>query len=238
MTARQLYENGHVRDAASALAAYLRDHPTDVQSRTFLFELLCFSGEYDRAQKHLGILAGGSRESEMGAVLYFSALHAEKLRHDLFRKQEYPSTEPPSSPPGTLNGKPFLTLRDADPQIGARFELYAAGAYLWVPFQNVASLKFEPVRHLRDCLWRPGSIVTGPGFRDDDIREVLVPGIYPFSWKSQDESVWLGRTMAWVADDEGNEFPVGHKSFLVDGEEVPMAEIQSIEFAHAANAAA
>jgi protein involved in temperature-dependent protein secretion len=33
-----------------------------------------------------------------------------------------------------------------------------------------------------------------------------------------------------VADNEGHEFPVGQKTFIVDGEEVPLLEIRSLEF--------
>ena len=128
MTPKELFDSGKVKEAASSLAAFLRDHPTDVKSRIFLFELLCFSGQYDRAEKHLRILAEGSKENEMGAVLYYSALHAERSRHDLFRKQEFPKVAAAPSPKGTLNGKPFESISDADPQIGARLELYAAGA--------------------------------------------------------------------------------------------------------------
>jgi type VI secretion system protein ImpE len=61
--------------------------------------------------------------------------------------------------------------------------------------------------------------------------EVIIPGIYPFSWNSSDESLWLGRSTEWVADDEGNEFPVGQKVFVVDGEEIPLLEVKTIEFA-------
>jgi type VI secretion system protein ImpE len=72
--------------------------------------------------------------------------------------------------------------------------------------------------------------LTGPSFKGTDIGQVIVPAIYPFSWKSDDESVWLGRTTEWVADNEGHEFPVGQKTFIVDGEEVPLLEIRSLEF--------
>ena len=55
MTAKELLANGKVREAESALTAALRSNPTDVQKRTILFETLCFSGQYDRAGKHLGL---------------------------------------------------------------------------------------------------------------------------------------------------------------------------------------
>jgi len=231
MTAKQLLDAGKVRDAEVALGAHLRDHPTDAEKRTFLFELLCFSGQYDRAEKQLGVLSQRGKEAELGAVLYYSALHAEKTRHDIFRKEEYPSTDAAASPAGKLNGKPFQSIRDADPAIGARLEVYAAGAYLWIPFQHIAKLTMEPPRRLRDMLWSPAFVLTGPSFQGTDIGEVLIPAVYPFSWKSGDESVWLGRTTEWVSDEQGHEYPVGQKMFVVDGEEVPLLEIRSLEFA-------
>src|SRR5215831_13820745 len=133
MNPRQLLEAGKVRDAASSLAALLRENPSDQPSRTFLFDLLCFSGQYDRAEKQLAILATASHEAEMGAVLYYSALHAEKLRHEMFQNQKFPTAPAPKSAPGVLNGKAFETITDLDPEIGPRLEVYAAGAYLWIP---------------------------------------------------------------------------------------------------------
>ena len=236
MIAKLLLDANNVRKAESALGKHLRQNPADTAQRSFLFELLCFSGQYDRAGKQLAVLAQGGPQAEMGAVLYYSALHAEKVRHETFLKREFPLTSATSSVSGRINGKPFQSISDADPEIGARLEVYAAGAYLWVPFEHIASVQTEPPRRLRDTLWSPAFVVTGPGFRGTDIGEVLLPAIYPFSWKSEDQSVWLGRTTAWVADDEGHEFPTGQKMLIVDGEEVPLLEVRSLEFSNDAAA--
>ena len=230
MTAKQLFEAGKVREAEKELTAYLRDHPTDVAQRTFLFELLCFYGDYDRAEKQLSVLAQGGAQTEMGAVLYYSALHAEKTRHEVFEKQQFSHDTTAPSPSGTLNGRPFQSLTDADPDLGARLEVFAAGAYLWIPFLHIASLEMEPPRRLRDTLWRPAMLRTGPSFQGTDLGEVLVPAIYPFSWKHPSESVWLGRVTDWAVDEHGVEYPSGQKMWLLDGEEVPFLEIRSLEF--------
>jgi type VI secretion system protein ImpE len=231
MTAKELFDAGRVKDAASSLAALLRERPTDAKARTFLFELLCFSGQYDRAEKHLSLLAEGSKEHELGAVLYYSALHAERMRHELFRKEDFPKEPAPPSPKGTLNGKPFESISDLDPQIGGRLEVYAAGAYAWVPFRHIKSIQVQPIVRLRDTLWTPAFVLAGPTFQGADMGEVIIPAIYPFSWNSDDESLWLGRGTEWAADAAGHEFPVGQKVFLVDGEEVPLFEVKEIEFA-------
>jgi type VI secretion system protein ImpE len=235
--AKELFEAGKVREAERELTSYLRDHPMDVTQRTFLFELLCFSGDYDRAEKQLSVLAQGNADRELGAVLYYSALHAEKTRHQLFEKQEFPKDRPTGSCSGTLNGKPFESLRDADPDLGPRLEVFAAGAYLWIPFEHIASLEMEPPRRLRDTLWTPAMVCTGPSFKGTDLGEVLIPAVYPFSWKHSNENVWLGRVTDWAADDEGNEYPSGQKILLLDGEEIPFLEIRSLEFAQSATPA-
>jgi len=239
-TAKQLFEAGKVREAEKELTTFLRDHPTAVSERTFLFELLCFSGDYGRAEKQLGVLAQGGSQTELGAVLYYSALHAEKTRHQTFEKQAFSKSGSPVSPSGKLNGRPFQSLCDADPDIGARLEVFAAGAYLWIPFEHIASVEIEPPRRLRDTLWTPAMVRTGPSFKGTEMGEVLIPAVYPFSWKHPDEAVWLGRITDWAADEHAVEYPSGQKLFLSDGQEIPFLEIRSLEFsvAEAANPAA
>jgi type VI secretion system protein ImpE len=228
--AKELFDAGQVREAAKEITNYLRDHPMDVAQRTFLFELLCFSGDYARAEKQLGVLAQGNADRELGAVMYYAALHAEKTRHELFEKQNFPKDQAAASLPGTLNGKPFQSLSDADPDLGARLEVFAAGAYLWIPFEHIATMEMEAPKRLRDTLWTPAFVTTGPSFKGTDIGEVLIPAVYPFSWKSPNESVWLGRVTEWAGDDEGNEYPSGQKMLLVDGEEIPFLEVRSLKF--------
>jgi len=84
MNAQELYRAGRLTEALTALSAEVRDNPTDARRRTFLFELLCFAGEYTRADKQLEVLGQGGPTSEIGVLLYRSALFAERQRQDLF----------------------------------------------------------------------------------------------------------------------------------------------------------
>lgn len=228
---KELFKAGKVREAIEVLTAHLRDHPSDTMQRTFLFELLCFAGEFTRAEKQLAVLASGSADKETGAIVYYAALHAERTRHELFEKQSFPS-DSPASPAGELNGKPFTEIRDADSDVGARLEVYAAGSYVWLPFEHVASLEMGPPQRLRDMLWAPALVQTAPSFKGMDLGEVLIPAIYPFSWKQPDVQVWLGRVTEFLEDEDGGESPVGQKMFLVDGEEFPFLEVRSLTFSH------
>ena len=230
INAKDLFAAGRVSEAIAALGAWLRDNPGDVTQRTFLFELLCFAGQYDRAEKQLSVLSQGDKGTQLGATLYYSALHAERNRNELFRTETFPKTDAPADIPGVLNGKPFQSFRDADPDIGARLEVYAAGAYLWIPFRHIISVAMAPPKRLRDTLWADATVMTGPSFKGTDLGQVIIPAIYPFSWKDPDESVWLGHTTVWSADDHGKEYPSGQKVFLVDGEEFPLLEVRQLEF--------
>jgi type VI secretion system protein ImpE len=239
MTAKQLFQAGQLREAVQALNAEVRDNPADAQRRTFLFELLCFAGDYDRAEKQLNVLAQTNKQAELGAVLYHSALHAMRTRQELFDKQDYPVAGGDGEDiSGSVNGKPFEWVVDADPRIGPRLELFAAGAYLWIPFEHIISIELEPPQRLRDLLWAPALVKTGPSFKDKELGEVLIPVIYPSSSKHEDDAVRLGRATAWVQEDGGDPIPLGQKTFLVDGEEVSLLEIRKLEFNTASNGAA
>jgi len=231
MTAGQLFHAGKLDQAIQALGAELRDNPGDVQRRTFLFELLCFAGAYDRAEKHLNVLAEGNKDTQLGALLYAGALHAERTRTDMFQKREYPQTAGDGVPlSGTLNGEPFETFEDADWRIGARLEVYAAGSYMWLPLEHIASIEMEAPKRLRDLLWCPALVRTGPGFKDQELGEVLLPVLTPLSFQNADDTVRLGRMTVWQDTEGGNQAPAGQKMFLVDDEEFPLLELRKLEF--------
>src|SRR5437867_1951672 len=94
MKAQELFQAGKLEEAVQALGADLRENPADAKRRTFLFELLCFAGDFQRAEKQLDVLASDGRAAELGALLYRAALHAERLRQAIFEKQDYPVTPP------------------------------------------------------------------------------------------------------------------------------------------------
>jgi type VI secretion system protein ImpE len=233
--AQQIFQAGKLKEAVQALSAEVRDHPSDTKRRTFLFELLCFSGEYDRAEKQLDMLAEAGPNSEMGALLYRSALQAERTRQDLFQRGEFPKPSGKSTPggesiPGTMNGKPFQTITDGDGRIGPRLEVFAGGNYLWINFEHLASIQIQPPRRLRDLLWTPAVVRAGPALKGAELGEVLLPVLSPFAWQHADEAVRLGRMTVWEEDQSGEAVPVGQKMLLVDGEEFPLLEIRQLEF--------
>ncbi len=232
MNAQTLYQEGRLDDAIQALAGSLRDDPGNVRQRTFLFELLCFAGELDRAEKHLDVISGASRDAEMGALLYHSALHAERTRQAMFLAGDTPpavnGAPPRRTVSGTLNGRPFQSLADVDPRIGARLEVFAAGQYTWLPLEHLAALTVEEPKHLRDLLWLPARVTAGPRFRGTDFGEVLLPVLYPLSWKSGDDELRLGRATDFQDRPDGSQVPLGQRLLQVDDDLVPLLEVRQL----------
>ena len=240
MNPLELYKAGRLDEAIKALSAELRDNPTDTKRRTFLFELLCFAGEYERADKQLEVLGQAGPTSEMGVLVYRSALYAERQRQDLFSRGEFPEPkdDAESARAGVLNGKQFSEFSDTDPRIGPRLELFAAGNYLLLPLEHVASIQIPPPQRLRDLLWTPAAVRTAPSFKGTELGEVLLPVLAPFSSRHPDEAVRLGRMTVWERPD-GYEYqvPFGQKMWQVDGEEIPFLEMHELEFNPASVAA-
>lgn len=236
MKSDELLRAGDLPGAIQVQNAEVRDHPTDSRRRTFLFELLCFAGEFARAGKHLSVLGQGGTDAEMGALLYRSALAAENKRQAFFESRAWAdaSNQPSCTLSGTLNGRSFHSIEDADPRIGARLEVFVAGEYVWLPFEHIGTVRIESPRLLRDLIWSTARITTGPSFKGQEFGEVLSPVLCPFSWKHGSNDVKLGRATDWLPEDGAGEVPAGQKLLILDGEEViPFLEIRELTFSSA-----
>ncbi len=238
MTPLEMYKAGELGQAIKALGEELRSNPLDAKRRTFLFELLCFAGEYDRAEKQLDVLADQNPKASMGVMMYRSALHAERTRQAMFRDNDFPARDANNAATqgGTWNGDAFVALADADARIGDHIEAFIAGSYTWIPTRYIERLEIEPPATLRDLMWARARIQASPAFRLQDLGEILLPVISPLSYQSSDDAVRLGRMSVWEDESSGGERLVGQKLLLVDGVEIPMLEFRSIEWATVAPA--
>jgi len=229
--AELLIREGKLDEAVLSLSAHLRDNPADTRSRTTLFELLCFAGEYERAAKQLAVIGEGNQDTQMAALLYRGALHAEGIRRQMFESETYPGPlgESASQLKGSVNGRDFSELTDSDPRIGPRLEVFGAGDYMWIPFRQIESIEMQAPKRLRDLLWIPARLTTAPGFSQRDLGEVLLPALVPLTFQHSDGAVRLGQVTEWCADEAGHERPYGQKMLLVDGEEIPILEVRRLQ---------
>lgn len=90
MTASDLYRAGQLNEAITAALGEVRNQPTEPGPRLFLSELLCFSGDLERADNHLDAV-GQSDPQIMPWILTFRQLiRAEQSRRDLFTQGRLP----------------------------------------------------------------------------------------------------------------------------------------------------
>jgi type VI secretion system protein ImpE len=232
MDAVALYRAGELKAAITALGEELKKQPLDAKRRTMLFELLCFAGEYDRAEKQLDMLADASKEAAAGILVYKAALHAERTRQGMFARGEFPLNTARPSGAGAVNGIAFGSFIDLDPRIGDHLEVFIAGSYTWIPLEYVRSVSMTPPAKLRDLIWAPAVLEVTPAFRMQDLGEVLLPAIAPLSWKHEDDAVRLGSATVWDEDDRFGPVPVGQKIFAADDAELGLLEVRTLTFEH------
>jgi type VI secretion system protein ImpE len=98
MNASELYKAGRLQEAITAQMGHIKDDPLNQSKRVFLFELLLFAGDLDRARKHLGTVKYDDPAVQLAVSHYQNLLEAEAARRKLFSDGEAPGffMEPPA----------------------------------------------------------------------------------------------------------------------------------------------
>jgi len=102
-TSAEHFQAGQLNEAIEAQLAAVRSAPLDSGKRTFLFELLAFAGQWDRADQQLAVLAQETAEKGWGASVYQNLIAAEKKRQEVFAGRARPDV--------FLDPPPFVALR-------------------------------------------------------------------------------------------------------------------------------
>lgn len=255
-----LLRAGDLDGARAALVEIVRAKPADEQARMFLFQLLCVTGEWDKARLQLQALAQLSPEAQMLSVAYGQALDAEKQRALIFAgaadmplligedgwaqgvakgisllaKGDFAGAvaardeafDNAPDMPGMINGQQFEWLADADSRFGPTFEAIIAGRYGLVPFDQVASIKSEGPRDLRDTVWYPVQIA----FQNGQSVAAFMPARYPGSESAANSAEKLGRMTGWTDREWGQEGCGQRLWTFSDGDDLGLLELSSLVF--------
>lgn len=95
--AKELYFQGRLPEAIESQLAWVRDHPSDVGTRLFLVELLCFQGQWDRAERQLKALLSNKAQEDAAVLLYLGCVAAERKRAEAFCGGQKPKILGPGS---------------------------------------------------------------------------------------------------------------------------------------------
>jgi type VI secretion system protein ImpE len=225
------FRAGRLAEAIEALGIELRKDPGSARPRTFLFELLCFAGQFDRAGKQLDVLAQQDTKVQLGAALYRSLLQAHRRREELFAAgvEGAIGEEDPISL--RINGKTYESCEDEDLRVGCALEVYAGGEYMRIPYRDVEQVEVEAPKTLRDLLWIPAKIVvkeTSPHVGIGSLAHL--PALAPGSWKHGADAVRLGRVSVIEESDSGASVPYGAKLLICGDHEVSLLEVRELAY--------
>ena len=146
--------------------------------------------------------------------------HSEELRLRAF--EEAPASS------GSIDGRPFEWVADADSRLGPVMEAIINGRYYWVPFSRVSEVTLEAPEDLRDLVWMPAHLRFGNGGES----LALVPTRYPGSDASDDGAIALARKTSWEPIGQDAYRGLGQRIIVTDTGETPILEIRAISVTH------
>ena len=116
MNTHEFYEAGQLDEAVSAAVAEVKQHPADAGKRALLAELLCFTGDLERADKQLDAMG----KTDPGAMIVISMfrhlIRAETARREFFEKGRLPEFIDKPSDEMQLRLEASIRIREDDPR--------------------------------------------------------------------------------------------------------------------------
>jgi type VI secretion system protein ImpE len=257
MNTTELYRAGKLQEAIDAQIKEVKAAPADQGKRLFLFELLAFAGDLDRAQRQIEAVQYGDVELDAAVLTYRKLLDAERLRRRLFSEGLAPKffAEPPARVRMHLDA--LNLVREG--RAGEAAALLREAADAAPP--RAGTLNDKPFTALRDCddvfgdvlevmahgtyYWVPleqveAVTMNAPKAPRDllwvparlEMRgaagNVHLPALYPGSHEHADDLVKLGRVTDWKSTGGGPVVGVGLRTFLVDDNAVSLLEWRTL----------
>jgi type VI secretion system protein ImpE len=127
---------------------------------------------------------------------------------------------------GTIDGKPFAWIADADARLGPMLEVVVRGHYAWLPFQRVRAIRIEPPADLRDLVWMPAFITLETGAE----VPALVPARYP-GYEAREDALRLCRRTEWkeLGDGTGCWVGAGQRILATDDDEHALMDVRTVQ---------
>ena len=94
---------------------------------------------------------------------------------------------------GKVNGEPVEDFRDFNDATSCVLEAIVKDKYIWIPLEQLTSLKLAEPKSLRDLFWLQAEIEMTNGTK----AEILVPALYAGSYRHSDDQIKLGRSTEW-----------------------------------------
>jgi type VI secretion system protein ImpE len=254
MNATELYKAGKLQEAIDAQIQDVKSHPADHGKRLFLFELLLFAGDLDRARRQIDAIKYGDMPLDMAVLGYRQLLDAEQLRRRLFTDGVAPQFLGDVPDHVHVRLEALNRLRENRPR--EALDLLERPAVQTHGLKG--KLNDKPFEVIRDCddlfgtvlevmakgkyfwvsLEQIDSIATNPPrfprdliylpakliTREGEQGDVFLPVLYPGSWEHPNDQIKMGHANDWVAAEGGPVRGVGRRDFLVGDDVVSLLD--------------
>ena len=260
--AKKLLDAGDLTGAIESILNYVRSNPTNIPARIFLFELSCFSGDWERAEKQLDVIGHQDANAMVGSLIYRQNFKAERdrLRHFSDGLQPGILAPPPRYVEDLLqannriregNTAEARAILDKIEEERPAFKARVNGAEVsdFRDYNDLTMCIFEVI-FKDEYVWLPIEQVRKVEFfKPKSLRdlfwiqakvelvegtngEMFFPSLYSGSSKSDNDQVRLARMTDWR--DLGDELFAGEglKLFWMDGKDRSILDIENIEFEH------
>ena len=262
MAALELLRSGDLRGSLDQLKVEVRKAPRDPQLRTFLFQMFCVTGEWDRALTQLQVVRDLDPNADAMVTTYQSAIRAEILRAKVFSGERSPTIfgDPGDWAPLLVEATRLLAggqfaraaeLRDAAFDLAPSAPVSIDGvAAEWVAD---ADPRLGPILEAvvdGRYMWIPFHrikvlIIDPPAdlrdqvwmpvtltFTNDGETVALVPTRYPGSAASDDAAIKLARKTEWFEADAHWSLPLGQRMLATDHGESALMDIRRVVIEH------
>ena len=262
MRADELIKNGQVKEALASLTEEVRDNPSDASLRTFLFQLLCINGQYQRALTQLKVVQELDTITMAMAKTYQQVLQCEMLREAVYKGEKTPLIfgEPPE-----WIAPLFEALKLEGEGHISKAETMRQEAYQNIPTVS-GSVNGENFEWIADADSRIGpfmeGIIDGRYFwipfecisslklsEPEDLRDLIwlpcefhwanggdavgfIPARYPESGKDEDPQIQMGRKTDWIQLGEQSYTGKGQKLLTTEQNDYPLLAIREITLSH------
>lgn len=90
MTPSEHFQAGQLSEAIDAAVADVKKHPTDTSRRGLFCEMLCFTGEWERADKQLDTIGMQDPQAIVGLSMFRQLIRAEVARQQFYEEGRVP----------------------------------------------------------------------------------------------------------------------------------------------------
>lgn len=127
---------------------------------------------------------------------------------------------------GRYRDRRFDDFRDVEDWMSPVLEVLAPEGYFWVGWNEVEFLDILCPRSLLDVVWAPARLGLFTGV----VGAVVIPALYPGSWRHDDDAVKLGRRNEWIDLGAGLIKGAGAKIYHFGEETVALLDLANLSF--------